>query len=308
MKIIEESKKSNQPNKLPLTSDIVFKRVFSKEENKDLLQSLLESILGTKIKSIEIKNPEMPPDLSDVKAGTLDLKVAVNEDTIIDVEMQVENENNIDDRETRYLVAMSNDQLKKGELYTQVRKLITISILKFNFYKRNSFLNIAHMKFEGSKPEMYVDMGYNREEELLTDKLEMITIELPKFQKQNPSIENELNQWLWLILGEEEKIKMAEKKNKKIKKAVEIVDTMSMDPKEWELYRSRQMAIINYNIGMQNSRKQGEEIGEKRGEKRGREKEKVEIAKKLLKLGIEVDTIIGATGLTKEEIEAIENN
>ena len=240
---------------MPLTSDIVFKRVFSKEENKDLLQSLLESILGTKIKSIEIKNPELPPDLSDVKAGTLDLKVAVNEDTIIDVEMQVENENNIDDRETRYLVAMSNDQLKKGELYTQVRKIITISILKFNYLKRNSFLNIAHMKFEGNKPEMYVDMGYNREEELLTDKLEMITIELPKFQKQNPSIENELNQWLWMILGEEEKIKMAVKKNKTIKKAVEIVDTMSMDPKEWELYRSRQMAITNYNIAMQNSKK-----------------------------------------------------
>ena len=185
MRIIEKSNQKNDPKKLPLTSDIVFKRVFSKEENKDLLQSLLELILGTKIKSIEIKNPELPPDLSDVKAGTLDLKVAVNEDTIIDVEMQVENENNIDDRETRYLVAMSNDQLKKGELYTQVRKIITISILKFNFYKRNSFLNIAHMKFEGSKPEMYVDMGYNREEELLTDKLEMITIELPKFQKQN---------------------------------------------------------------------------------------------------------------------------
>ena len=280
----------------------------------------MESILGTKIKSIEIKNPELPPDLSDVKAGTLDLKVAINEDTIIDVEMQVGNENNINDRETRYLVAMSNDQLKKGELYTQVRKIITISILKFNFYKRNSFLNIAHMKFEGSKPEMYVDMGYNREEELLTDKLEMITIELPKFQKQNPSIENELNQWLWMILGEEEKIKMAVKKNKTIKKAVEIVDTMSMDPKEWELYRSRQMAITNYNIAMQNSKKQGEEIGEKRGEKRGKEigeklgkeigrkEEKNEIAKKMIELGDEIEKISLVTGLTKEEIKKIQNN
>lgn len=301
--IIEKLNQKNEQKKLPLTSDVVFKRVFSKEENKDLLQSLLESILGTKIKSIEIKNPEMSPDLSDVKAGTLDLKVAVNEDTIIDVEMQVGNEGNIDDRETRYLVAMSNDQLKQGELYTQVRKLITISILKFNFYKRNSFLNIAHMKFEGSKPEMYVDMGYNREEELLTDKLEMITIELPKFQKQNPSIENELNQWLWLILGEEEKIKMAVKKNKKIKKAVEIVDTMSMDPKEWELYRSRQMAILNYNISMQNSRKQGEEIGKEIGKK----EEKIEIAKKMLELGDGIEKVSLVTGLTKEEIEKIKN-
>lgn len=164
------------------------------------------------------------------------------------------------------------------------------------------------MKFENNKPEMYVDMGYNREEELLTDKLEMITIELPKFQKQNPSIENELNQWLWLILGEEEKIKMAVKKNKKIKKAVEIVDTMSMDPKEWELYRSRQMAILNYNIGMQNSRKQGEEIGEKRGKEIGKKEEKIEIAKKMLELGDGIEKVSLVTGLTKEEIKKIQQN
>ena len=92
---------------------------------------------------------------------------------------------------------------------------------------------------------------------------------------------------------------MSVKKNKKIKKAVEIVDTMSMDPKEWELYRSRQMAILNYNIGMQNSRKQGEEIGKK--------EEKIEIAKKMLELGDEVEKVSLVTGLTKEEIEKIKN-
>lgn len=287
--------------KLPLTSDIVFKRVFSKEENKDLLQSLLEAILGTKIKSIEVKNPELPPDLSDVKAGTLDLKVEINNDTIIDVEMQVENENNIDNRQTRYLVTMSNDELKKGETYDEVRKIITISLLKFNYFKRNSFLNISHMKFEKNKPEMFVDMGYKREEEILTDKLEIITIELPKFKKQNPGIESELHQWLWLILGEEEKIKMATKNNKKIKKAVEIIDTMSMDPNEWELYRSRQMAIQNYNISMRNSEKKGEERGRKIGEKLGKKK----IAKKLLSKGMSLEEVIEITDLTEDEINLI---
>lgn len=101
---------------------------------------------------------------------------------------------------------------------------------------------------------------------------------------------------------------MAVKKNKEIKKAVEIVDTMSMDPKEWELYRSRQMAILNYNIGMQNSRKQGEEIGEKRGEKLGRKKEKLEIAKKLLELEDDIEKIKIATGLTEDEILSLKDN
>ena len=50
---------------LPLTSDIVFKRVFSIKGNEDLLKSLLESILKFKIKNITIQNTELPPNLYD---------------------------------------------------------------------------------------------------------------------------------------------------------------------------------------------------------------------------------------------------
>ena len=87
---------------------------------------------------------------------------------------------------------------------------------------------------------------------------------------------------------------MASKENEKIKKAINIIDEMSMDPKEWELYRARQMAIMNYNIGMKNS--------EKNGEKKTREK----IAKNLLNIGLDAEKIIEATGITKEELNKIE--
>ena len=159
------------------------------------------------------------------------------------------------------------------------------------------------MRFEKSKLEMYVDMGYKKEEELATDKLEIITIELPKFKQQNPNVENKLNQWLWLIIGEEERIKMAIKKNEKIEKAVEIINQMSMDPKEWELYRSRQMAIMNYNISMSNSEKKGEKKAEKIGEKKA--KEEIARARKMINKGTKLEEIIEITGLTKEEIDTI---
>lgn len=125
----------------------------------------------------------------------------------------------------------------------------------------------------------------------------MIYIELPKFKKKNPNAENALNQWLWLMIGEEEKIEMASKENKKIKKAVEIIDEMSADPKEWERYRSRQMAIMNYNAGMNNAQERGRIEGEKRG--------KMEIAKKMKDKNMPIDDICELTGLTKEEIEKI---
>ena len=40
---------------LPLTSDIVFKRVFSREGNEQILKSLLEAILDTEIQKVEVK-------------------------------------------------------------------------------------------------------------------------------------------------------------------------------------------------------------------------------------------------------------
>ena len=211
--------------------------------------------------------------------------------------MQVEDEYNIDDRSTRYLISMSEDELKKGQDYSKIKKAITINLLNFNYFKRNSFLNIAHMKFENNTEETYVNMGYREEEEIATEKLEMIYIELPKFKKKNPNVENALNQWLWLMIGEEEKIEMASKENKKIKKAVEIIDEMSADPKEWERYRSRQMAIMNYNAGMNNAQERGRIEGEKRG--------KMEIAKKMKDKNMPIDDICELTGLTKEEIEKI---
>lgn len=46
--------------KLPLTSDIVFKRVFAREGNEDILKALLEAILEIPIKQVIVKNPELP--------------------------------------------------------------------------------------------------------------------------------------------------------------------------------------------------------------------------------------------------------
>lgn len=84
---------------------------------------------------------------------------------------------------------------------------------------------------------------------------------------------------------------MAKKENKEIKKAMDIINEMSMDEKEWELYMSRQRAILDYNTGMRDAREEGIKEGA------------IKIAKNMLKKGIDIDTIIEVTGLTKEEIK-----
>ena len=201
-------------------------------------------------------------------------------------------------RSTHYMSKMLSDELKKSEEYIQVKKTIVINFLNFEFYQRNSYRSVAHMKFEKTKPQEFIDMGYTKEDEIATKDLEMHFIEIPKFVKKNPEANTKLEQWLWLIVGREEKLKMAKKENKEIKKAMDIIDEMSMDPKEWELYESRRLAIMDYNTGMHQSREDGKEEGKKES--------KIEIAKNMLNEGMEIETISRLTNLTVEEIEEIE--
>lgn len=278
---------------LPLTSDIVFKRVFSQEGNEHILKALLEAILDIKIRKVIVKNPELTRNLIDSKAGILDLKVEIDENTICDVEMQVKDEKNIDSRSTYYMAKILSDEIKKGEEYIKIKKTIVINLLNFNFYKRNSYHSIAHMKFEETKPEEYINMGYSKEDEIATKDLEMHFIEIPKFIKKHPGVKTNLEQWLWLIAGGKEQIEMAKKENKEIKEVMDILEGLSMDSKEWEMYESRRLAILDYNTGMHQAKIDG--IKE----------EKKKTAKKLLKLGMKIGEIEKITELSREEIEKL---
>lgn len=118
---------------------------------------------------------------------------------------------------------------------------------------------------EKTSKEEYVDLGYNPEEETATDVLEMHFIELPKFIKKNPEAKTKLEQWLWLIAGREDKIKMSKLDNPKVKKAMKLVEEVLSDPVEREILDAREMARLNYNSEMDYMREKGLNEGRKNG-------------------------------------------
>ena len=291
--------KQEKPEKMRLTVDYAFKRVFGRNGNEGILKDFLESILDIEIKNITIQNPEIPKNMRDSKIGILDVRAEINGKEIIEVEMQVQNQYNIDKRSPIYITKIYSDQLKEGDSYVKVKKVAVINILNFNYYERNSYHSVGRMKFENSKENEKVDMGYILEEQYVTDDLEMHFIELPKFRKKNPDISSKLDQWLWLICGEEEKIKMAKNENEKIKEAKSELEKLEMSVEDRELYELRLKAIRDEI----NIRESGYTDGMRDGEEQG----KKEIAKNLLKQNIAIDIISQATGLTQEEIEKLKN-
>ena len=271
---------------LKLKSDWVFKRIFTKEGNEDILIDLLSSILNIEIKKIELQNTELNKESEEQKKSILDVKAVLNDNTICDIEVQLKNEYNMSERNLQHLTKLYSEQLKKGEEYTRTKKVIIINFLDFNYYKRNTYHSRAVFKFEPYDEDTYIKI-YDEEEEIYI-------IEIPKFLKAKNIEESEKTNWLRLMSGDRGMIKMALSEGaEKIKKAYKELEYLSQNKEaraEYDAYEDAQIL---------------EQMKIDYAEKRGEKKSKIEIAKKLLQLKVPVETIIESTELTKEEIEKL---
>ena len=301
---------NNNLERLPLTDDYIFKRVFAYKGNESVLKDFLEALLKIEIRGIKITNPEIIPYEKGEKRGLLDIKAEINDGTMIDVELQMKNEKNTEERATEYMGKMISEQLQVGDSYQKLKKSIVIFITNYNFLNRNSYHSVGRMKFDKTLKDEYVDMGFKIEDEIASKYIEVHYIELPKFKKKELSRFTKLDQWMCIFTQNKEGIMLAEKENKEIKRAINTLDFLSKDPKERERHNSIVMAEYNRLVSEQNFFEDGRKEG-KMERKNGTElssgaKEKtIEIAKKMFKEKLPIEMIEKLTGLLKEEIEKL---
>ena len=293
----------------PLLDDYIFKRTFTRDDPNGILRDLLESILKIKIKNVQVLNAEIPKDLLDEKASRLDIRAEIDNEKILDIEMQVGYQESIAKRSALYMSKNISTQIKMAEKYELLKPSIVINILNFNKYKRNSYHSVAHMKFEKTNKEEYVDLGYETEEETATDVLEMHFIELPKFIKKNPEANTKLEQWLWLIAGREEKVKMSKLDNPEVKKAMKLVEEILADPKEREILDAREIARLDYNsdIAYAEEKRNGE-TERKSGvmeERKRNERKTKESIKRMKEMGLSDEQICKILNLTIDELKKL---
>ncbi len=255
------AQKTTKIPRLPLTDDYIFKRVFAFEGNESVLKDLLEAILRKDIKTVTIKNPEIIPYEREDKRGLLDIKAETDDGTILDIEMQMEDKKNAEERGTLYAGNLITGQLQVGDDYKKLKKSIVIFITNYNFLKRNSYHSVGRMKFEDTLEEEYVDMGYSEEEQIASKYIEFHYIELPKYKKKNSSKFTKLDQWMCVLTDRKGEMMLAEKENKEIKKAMNTLDYISADPRERERHNSIIMAEYNRLTSEQNFFEAGKEEG-----------------------------------------------
>lgn len=118
-----------------MTNDYMFRAVL--QSNDKVLQGLICSLLHLskrEITSIEIINPVILGKSVENKEFRLDINVLLNNNTVINLEMQVANEMNWPNRSILYL-CRSFDNPKHGQDYRETMSAIHIGFLDFTLFK-----------------------------------------------------------------------------------------------------------------------------------------------------------------------------
>ena len=288
--------------------DLVFKKIFGTDENKDLLKSLINSILpeNEKITTLTIKNPYNDADFIGDKLSIVDIKATDEKDQWYNIEIQIREQGFFGRRSLYYWSELYSGQLFEAENFDKLNKTVVINLLDFDYFTDKRYVRRCSFK-DFDTNELYSQLDY----------ADIYFVELTKFDNELKHIKNTLDRWIVFLnkASEYDKGKIPEElaEDEEIVKAVETVKKMYLNAKEREYYEGRKKllrddeGVIMFREakakkeGIAKGRKEGMEKGMEKGRKEGMEK----VAKGLKAKNIPVEIVIETTGLTKEDIEKL---
>ena len=144
-------KNTTGPIPYNMTNDYMFRAVLQK--NNKVLRGLLCSLLHLDEKdifSVTITNPIILGESLEDKEFRLDINIILNDETLINLEMQVANQLNWKNRSISYL-CRSYDQLQKGQNYSEAKPVVHIGFVDYTlfpeypeFYATYKLMNIKN--------------------------------------------------------------------------------------------------------------------------------------------------------------------
>ena len=140
-----------------MTNDYLFKVVL--QENNHVLCELIRSLLHFPKEyeiTAEIQNPIILGRSVENKEFILDIKVIVNHSKILNLEMQVKDELNWQNRSISYL-SRSFDQTNHGQKYNEICPVIHIGFLDFTLFKNSPRFYSTYKLMETETHQIYSD-------------------------------------------------------------------------------------------------------------------------------------------------------
>ncbi len=297
--------------------DVVFHSLFRSSKEK-LIGYFISSLIQKKVKVIYVdKDRHLMRKYPEEKLGILDLRTELEGGVICNIEVQLANPGNIVDRILYYWSRAFGEQLKEGDEYQELNKTIGILIVDFKLKEMEGIEKL------GTKWKIMAEGEENR---ILTEKLELIILEIPKAREMvKMGKKDKIVEWL-MFLDNPNSVEVTKimEENEEIKEAVEELEEISQDEElkrvaflKEKYIRDEKSARRYYKeqgleegriLGIKQGVKEGIKEGKKEGIKEGKKINTEEIAKKMLQKNFPIEVIMEITNLTEEEVKKIQSN
>ena len=212
-----------------LLNDFAFKYVFGEDckEANDALKSLLTVFLERKVNHVVVKNSEMVKDYSKMKNSRLDLLVEFDDQTTVDLEMQLrQTKDNLLNRFNYYLARLHGSQDMEGKSYSQLKETIVMVFFNLIIADDDDICSLYTMR-------KYSGIPLVKDEK--EDRMKLMTIEMPKVDLNKPLEDmNEQEKMIYYFLNchkglDDSKIKVMIESDGMIQMLEKRVETISDD-------------------------------------------------------------------------------
>ena len=229
---------------------------------------LTADVLGIpaeEIRSIRLANTFLWKRYFWQKQGILDVLVELNDNSKVNIELQIKMLEAWDKRSLFYLAKMFTEDLRRGEKYHRLKKCICINIVDFNVDEEPAYHRVYRLR--------------DKEGHGFSGMFEVHIIELGKELKGRTALDD----WIRLINAKtKEELNMIRTMNPGILEAIEEVKAMSLRKSLRALYEARLKEMRNRMAREDYVRGEGREAGKAEGKAEGRAEGKAEDVLRLL--------------------------
>lgn len=283
--------------------DFAFKKIFGSEDSKDILISFLNSLIYEArpvIQDLEIINPYLAPKIRGIKETYLDIKAKVRdgeskEESTVIIEMQVLNVEGFEKRILYNAAKSYSTQLTSGQGYQLLNPVIALTITDFVMFHE---LDSVTSKFILKEKDFLIDYP-------IYD-IELIFVELPKFQKSELELDSNIDKWLYFLNNARtlQDVPDSMEDIPEFQKAFYIANQANLSLDELEDQEKSEIFIQDQRGAITKAIRQGLEEGLQQGLQEGAKQKTYEIARKMLGV-VDEQTIAQMTGLSLDELRSL---
>lgn len=309
-----------EPTDRYIRFDWAIKRLLRQKANFGVLEGFLTVLLEERVEIIELLESESNQLTADDKFNRVDIKARNSKGEIIIVEVQNTRELYYLERILYGVAKAITEHISLGERYHEVKKIYSISILYFDIGKGDDYLYHGQNTFVGVHTGDHLEVS-TKQKDAIIHKLpaeifpEYYLIRVNEFNKVAVT---PLEEWIeYLKTG----VIHPDTTTPGLEEARKKLIYYNMSAKERHAYDEHLSAVMIQNDvldsaklegliegraeGIAEGRAEGIAEGRAEGLLAGEKKKQMEVARNLKQMGLPLETVIQATGLTAEEIEKL---